>query len=309
MRYTHMKMRLTPYYLELVQDCCLKSFWRKRSLSAFLRRSGVAASFLGGWAADESKRDLLDRLFPKLLETDAGRAAILRIAQNLMEQRTFPDLANWENSTQMIKDAHDAVGRLRIYHAKQEEELQSERDRDRVREEFRQRQEAVRLSQATLQALSDRLNQLAFHVGEQQAGYDFQTWFYDFLDFCEIQNRRPYVHEGRQIDGALTLSGTTYLVELKFTKEQAAAADIDSLYSKVVHKADNTMGIMVSISGYSAVARREASSDRTPLLLLDHSHLFLALTGTMSMADVIERVRRHASQTGEAYLEVSAFHG
>ena len=34
---------------------------------------------------------------------------------------------------------------------------------------------------------------------------------------------------------------TTYLVELKFTTDQAVAPDIDTFYKKVTTKADNTM--------------------------------------------------------------------
>ncbi|WP_181448081.1 hypothetical protein [Dissulfurirhabdus thermomarina] len=94
---------------------------------------------------------------------------------------------------------------------------------------------------------------------------------------------------------------------MKFTTNQADAPDIDTFYKKVTSKADNTMGIMVSISGYSSVARKEASGDRTPLLLADHSHLYLVLSGVMGLADVIERIRRHASQTGEAYLAPTNF--
>lgn len=146
-------------------------------------------------------------------------------------------------------------------------------------------------------------------LGDQKAGYDFQDWFYDLLDFSEITNRKPYVHNGRQIDGSITLSGTTYLIELKFTAEQAGVTDIDSFFKKVTSKADNTMGIMVSISGYSSVAKQEASGERTPILLLDHNHLYLVLGGIMGFADVVDRVRRHASQTGEAYLPASDFSG
>lgn len=76
---------------------------------------------------------------------------------------------------------------------------------------------------------------------------------------------------------------------------------------KITSKADNTMGIMVSISGYSSVAKNEASGDRTPLLLLDHSHLYLVLGGIMGFADVVDRIRRHASQTSEAYLAADKF--
>jgi hypothetical protein len=99
------------------------------------------------------------------------------------------------------------------------------------------------------------------------------------------------------------------LVELKFTAEQASATDIDSFHKKVTTKADNTMGIMVSISGYSSVAHQEASGERTPLLLLDSGHIYLILGGIMGLGDVVERVRRHASQTGEAYLSASEFSG
>ena len=153
------------------------------------------------------------------------------------------------------------------------------------------------------------MDKLHTEVGTQKGGYDFQDWFYDLLDFCEIQNRRPYVSAGRQIDGSLTLDGTTYLIELKFTSGQADAPDIDSLRSKVDDKADNTMGIMVSISGYSSVAITQASGRKTSLLLFDAMHLYFFLSGTLSWRDIISRVRRHASQTGEAYLITSKFSG
>jgi hypothetical protein len=107
----------------------------------------------------------------------------------------------------------------------------------------------------------------------------------------------------------LTIDGTTYLVELKFTASQADATDIDSLLAKVNTKADNTMGIMVSMAGYSSVATREASFARSPLLLFDHAHLYMVLEGIEAFADVIRRVRRHSSQTGNAYLAVREFGG
>jgi len=226
-----------------------------------------------------------------------------------MEQRSFPDLQNWEDSSQKVKEAHDAVSKLRIYHQRQEEEIQSEEEKRKTQEEFRKRQEEITRSQQSLQKLSDRLSDLGQRLGEQQAGYDFQDWFFDLLDFSEIPNRRPYVHAGRQIDGSLTVLETTYLVELKFTLEQAGATDIDTFYKKAISKADNTMGVMVSISGYSSTAKEEASGERTPLLLLDHNHLYLVLCGIMQLSEVVNRVRRHASQTGEAYLEASKFAG
>ena len=103
-----------------------------------------------------------------------------------------------------------------------QKEVQSEEEKKKVQEEFRKKQEEILRSQQTLQKLNEKLDNLGKELGSQQAGYDFQDWFYELLDFSEITNRKPYVHAGRQIDGSLTIFGTTYLVELKFTTEQAS---------------------------------------------------------------------------------------
>ena len=146
-------------------------------------------------------------------------------------------------------------------------------------------------------------------VGTQEGGYDFQDWFYRLLEYCEITNRKPYIVDGRQVDGSLTHEGTTYLVELKFTKEQCDVTDIDSLKAKVNKMADNTMGVLVSMSGYSRNAKSDASGSKTTLIIMDASHLYLFLSGAMDFGEIVSRVRRHASQTGEAYLPTSKFDG
>ena len=64
---------------------------------------------------------------------------------------------------------------------------------------------------------------------------------------------------------------------------------------------------MISISGYSAVAMKEASCDRTPLLLLDYNHIYALLNGTHTFSDIVRRIRRHASQTGNAFLQLADF--
>ncbi|WP_423855711.1 restriction endonuclease [Acinetobacter guillouiae] len=158
------------------------------------------------------------------------------------------------------------------------------------------------------EALQDELLDISKDIGTQKAGYDFESWFYKLLDYAEIINRRPYKIDGRQIDGSLTLDGTTYLVELKFTKNQSSAEAIDSFKAKVDKMADNTMGIFVSMSGYSRQAIKEASGRKTTLILLESSHLFLFLQGITSFEDIIRRCRRHVSQTAEALLTVDKFH-
>jgi len=298
--------QLPPHYLELVADASLKSYWRRRALWTFLRRCGVKEAFLATWLKEESKRDLLYRLFPKLESSgDAGVRLINRMADSLIQQTSFPDLEGWEDSKQKREDAQRAVAALKGYRESQCKVAERERDNKAARQRAEQIQQELRRRAQDLEKLSQRLTELSKSLGTQDAGYDFQTWFYDLADYFEVVNRRPYVSNGRQIDGSITVDGTTYLVELKFTREQSDAPAIDSLHKKVTSKADNTMGIMVSISGYSSTATREASGPKTPLLLIDHNHIYALLGGSMTLEELVCRVRRHSSQTSEAYLPAS----
>lgn len=304
-----MAARITARFIELTYEAALKSYWRKAALRKFLRSSRISESHLATWAADESKREFLDRTFTSLQKNDVGKAVIFDMGKALSELSSFPDLRDWEDSAEKIAAATKAVAELKAYLRSQDEEIRSEREREEAKERARAERTRVQKSLTDKAKLQQRLDALHPSIGTQQGGYEFQDWFYDLLDYCEIQNRRPYVTGGRQIDGSLTLDGTTYLVELKFTAAQAGSTDIDSLRAKVEDKADNTMGIMVSISGFSSVAVGQASGRKTALLLLDAMHLYLFLSGTLSFADIVSRVRRHASQTGEAYLGASQFGG
>ncbi|MWV18260.1 hypothetical protein F3I16_19645 [Pseudomonas sp. L-22-4S-12] len=304
-----MTIKVTPHLVQLAYEAALKSFWRKESLRKFLRQAHVAEAHLATWSPDESKRNFLDRTFAALQRSDKGKAVIGKMAFFLAEQTTFPDLRNWEDSAEKIQDASKAVTELKTLIARQSEEIRSEREREAAKAKAREEREAVQRERASLAELMQRLNELAPQMGTAPGGYAFQDWFYDLLNFTEIEHRRPYSTGGRQIDGSLTVDGTTYLIELKFTANQVGSPDIDIFRSKVESKADNTMGLFVSMAGYSSVAVKEASGKKTTLLLLDASHIYLVLTGGMPCIDVVRRVRRHASQTGESLLPVASFGG
>lgn len=304
-----MAAKITPRLIDLTYEAALKSYWRKNALRKFLRASHVAESFLATWASEETKREFLDRLFITLQKSDKGKSVIFQMARNLSEQSTFPDLRNWEDTDQKIPAANKAVRELKAYLKLQNEEIRNEREIEAAKEKAKERKAEIQKSLTDKSKLQQQLDAMHIKIGTQEGGYAFQDWFYDLLDYFEINNRRPYNADGRQIDGSLTYDGTTYLVELKFTNTQSCVTDIDSLRSKVEDKADNTMGIIVSISGYTSVAVKNASGRRGLLLLFDSQHIYMSLSGGLCFGEIISRVRRHASQTGEAYLEVAKFSG
>lgn len=305
--------KLATNLIQLTQDACLKAFWRKKALWTFLKQHHITDNMLATWHADESKRDFLYRLFGEhLLQTadNKGHQVILAMARSLADMTHFPDLEGWEDSREKLDAAREAVARLKKEVGKLNAQVRDAKAVEKVKQTAREQREKAIASQQTLTTLADQLNELAKALGTQQGGYDFEKWFYALANYFELPARPPYWADKRQIDGSLTLDGTTFLIETKFTKEQIGAPDIDTFMTKTRRKADNTMGIVLSMSGFSSTAIDEASCDGTPILLMDSAHIYgLILTGMMSFPDIIRRIKRHASQTGKAYLDVKDFSG
>lgn len=307
-----MRHKLAPHFIELTQDACLKAFWHRKALRMFLKQNHITDATLATWHQDELKRDFLYRLFEDLVRIDEnqGHAIILEMARSLADMKYFPDLEKWEDSKEKIPVAHKAVARLKSEFNKLNQQVRNDKEVTQRRKEAQEKRQQTISARQTIEKLTEQLNNLVSKQGTQEGGYVFEQWFYELAIFFELPAKPPYKTDGRQIDGSLTLDGTTFLIETKFTKNPSGAPDIDVFMSKIIRKADNTMGILVSMSGFTSVAIEEASRDRTPMLLMDHSHLYnLILSGTMLLPDVIRRIKRHASQTGEAFLAVSDFSG
>jgi hypothetical protein len=307
-----MQKKLAPHLIELTQDACVKAFWKRQALRSFLKQHHIAEAKLAAWHADETKRNFLEGLFYDLLslKDNRGHALILKMAHSLADMNHFPDLEGWEDSSTKISAAKEAISRLRSEVSKLDQRVQDQIDTERRRKEAALERQKTITARQTLEALESRLNELARLQGTQNGGYAFERWFYELAVYFDVEARMPYNADGRQIDGALTLDGTTFLIETKFTKSSTESPDIDIFMSKVTSKADNTMGIFISMAGFNEGAIRTASRDRTPLLLMDYSHIYSKiLPGIMTLPDVIRRIKRHASQTGEAYLPVINFSG
>jgi len=305
-----MNKRLAPHFIELTQNACLKAFWRKKALRLFLQQHHIMESFLATWSSEESKRDFLFRLFDKLVNqtNSKGHSVILIIAHSLVDMKHFPDLENYEDSSQKIKAAKEAIIRLTVVIDSIDGKIQDEKEIRKRKADARERREKDIASRVTLDKLEQALNGLVKVQGTQKGGYEYEKWFYDLALYFEIDSRPPYNAGGRQIDGAITIEGTTFLIETKFKKVKIGSPDIDVFMSKVESKSDNTMGIFISMSGFSDGAIMTASRIRTPILLMDYSHIYnLILQGTMTLPELVKRIKRHASQTGKAYLMVDKF--
>jgi len=303
--------QVSPVLVEYIKDACTKVFWTHDALRLFLRQNGIAESFLSSWHKPETKRKFIIRLFDNLIQQkdNKGHAVVLKIGQVLSGMEYFPDLENYEDSPTKITAAQEAVRRVKEQIDKINKNIDAE-DRGEINQRrLEERLKEIESKQQPFETLKSRLDELTPKIGTQTGGYEFEKWFYDLTVFNEIQAKRPYKDSNsRQIDGAITIDGTTFLIETKFENHQASVTDIDSFSAKVCNKADNTMGIMIAMSGFTEGAINEASKPGSKILLMDGGHIYnFILSQTMTLQDVVRRIKRHASQMGRAYLPASDF--
>lgn len=303
--------RLAPEFIVLTQDACLKAFWTKKALRTFLRMHHINETFLGRLTEDETKRNFLALLFYRLADPKSNyNDIIFNIASSLSNMTHFPDLEGHDDSQKKIAAAREAIKRLKNEVNKIVLNVEENKRKIILRQEMEKKKQEYINAKNSMNKLSDELNELTKLLGTQAGGYAFEERFYNLAIFFDIDSRPSYRANGRQIDGAITIDGTTFLVETKFTQNKIGSQDIDIFMAKVSTKADNTMGIFISMSGYYDEAIKAASMNKTPLLLFDYSHIYnLILSNLVTLGDLIRRVKRHASQTGEPFLPVSKFSG
>jgi hypothetical protein len=146
--------------------------------------------------------------------------------------------------------------------------------------------------------------QLLTESNAQQRGYRLETILRKLFELFDLDPRASFRIVGEQIDGAFTFDNTDYLFEGKWQQELVGAADLDVLAGKLSRKLDNTLGLFLSINGFSEDGVKAHSSGRRVMILMDGSDLMAVLEGRIDLIQLLLRKRREASQTGNIYLRI-----
>ena len=138
----------------------------------------------------------------------------------------------------------------------------------------------------------------------QLRGYEFETFLNDLFFFFDLAPRGAFKIKGEQIDGAFTHDGTDYLLEAKWRNDPSANADLYAFAGKIGEKLKNTLGVFISMSGFSKEALETNSHINKAMILIDGQDIMAILENRISLPDMIRIKRRHAAETGEIMYRV-----
>jgi hypothetical protein len=289
--YSVLMSRLDPATIELLIETLANAFWYKRGLLDFFRRHGVASVDLAEAESQGAKYKIVRWLVGRYECSDRGHELLRGFADGICAKATFTDLTPeqqlvTQNRQELLRQLLSGRGGKRSIPGC--DPLVALRPSDL-------------LAAQTMRSFADlrrELESLVQQIGTAPAGVAFEQWLIRLAIASGLDARGRYIANGREFDGSICVDSDVYLLEAKFRLDKADAPDISNLRDKVAGHADGALGVFIAMSGFTSNAVATASRAGTPLILLHGQHLFTALSGTVTLADLVRRTRRHSLETG-----------
>jgi hypothetical protein len=288
-----------------LREALTNLYWYKGDLRSFLTSTLSNPALLSRLNWGDYKRNVVGDLIAFLeSRQDEYQADLIRLMTEVARVDDFSHLERLEGGKQKAATARAAVRALRrLTEAHESFFNEQKRMEERRRKAYEQmlRTTAVR---ARLDELQKEYFNLLGSAEPQQRGYRLEKIIRALFELFDLDPRASFKIVGEQIDGAFTFEATDYLFEAKWQQEPVGAAELDVLAGKLARKLDNTLGLFLSINGFSEDGVKAHSSGRRLMILVDGSDLMAILEGRIDLIQLLLRKRREAAQTGNIYLRI-----
>lgn len=297
----------SPAVIDALAECLRTVYWFKNELKSFLLRVGVDPRTVSALPWDGYKRHAIRALLDRLsTEPASGKPILDKLLDGIVEQdERFPHLAGLDDGERRVSDARRAVHHLKdLLGTVSVAERASQARLERRTEAERAAIEAS-ARRADLGRLNDRFLALCVSEDSQRRGYDLQDLLRDLFALHDLDPRGSFARPGEQTDGSITLDGTVLLIEARWTRTLTDPREVREFRTKVHDKLDNTLGLMISMSGFTDEAISSAAGGgRMVVVLMDGQDLASVFAGLTDLVDLLHRKLRHAAETGNAMYRI-----
>ena len=233
-----------------------------------------------------SKRQIAPLILDAIEGRSACQGAIHRIIEIAANWSSF-HLAHEEfQARATVQKARELMGTIELMEAREAKQRELARKEELARME-RERAEILRKQSELLLMMFD---ELAASTDEQRRGYLLQELLNRVFDLHEIPVVGSFTRNegGEQIDGAFKLEGWHYIVECRWRKKLSDIRELDGLSGQVTRSGKQTMGLFLSINGWSDnVCPLLKQNPSKAILLMDGYDLRTALAGQVDLRELL----------------------
>lgn len=297
--------KISPAAMMALRKALTDIYWYKDDLRKFLTSALGGPGLLSGLNWDDYKRNVAGELVDRLERSTADQGRLLQLIAAVGGVEDFAHLERLEGgkakaaaarvSVLALRKLSDGHAALTVERRKVEERREAAAERQRRASAVQQQLEDLRRDYVALVGCGE----------PQKRGYLLEAHIRRLFEVFDLDPRASFKLEGEQIDGAFTFEAFDYLLECKWQQAPVDCGDLDVLAGKLSRKLENTLGVFLSIGGFSGAGVKAHSSGRRMMFLMDGADLMAVLEDRIELPQLLRRKRREASQTGNIYLRAA----
>ena len=211
----------------------------------------------------------------------------------------FSHLWKEDDGRRLKREAEVNVERLRQLVEKHTARIKKEEHDRKVKAQAAAQRHSLASKNSALMKLKQRFYDLHATSNAQQRGRKFEPFLFDLFNLFDLFPCGSFSIVGEQIDGAFVMDGNHFLLEAKWEQAPIGARELRYFKEQVESRLDNTLGLFVSMSGFTEDGIAAFQRTRPNIILMDGEDLSAVLEGFMDLHELLSRKQRHAAQTGE----------
>jgi hypothetical protein len=242
-------------------------------------------------------------ILDELARLGTDRQVVRKIIDLAANWNSFHLANNEYDARAVVQKARELVGVLT--EADEREKAEHERVAgERTARQRREREKTLRDQSALLLAQFDE----ASAGGEpQHRGYLLQDLLNRVFDLHGLPASRSFQRNAgaEQIDGAFEMDGWHYIVECRWRVKLADIRELDGLYGQVSRSGRQTMGLFLSVNGWSAnvVPLIKQNTDKC-IILMEGFDLRTVLAQPFDLRTLLKAKVRALNLDAEPYLSI-----
>jgi hypothetical protein len=291
--------------INALKEALSSIYWYKRDLRSFLLSVVSDNDLLSRINWDDFKINICGNLVNYMqLHEEAYQNVLLNLISEIVKINNFSHLERLDGGKEKAEKAKNAVNALReISKTFLDQQQRQEQAEQKRLEEYEKRSRDIDLKKR-IGDIKNEYYTLIKSDDPQSRGFELEKIIRVLFEIFDLDPKASFRIIGEQIDGAFTFDGTDYLFEAKWTKALISIEDLDAFAGKLSRKLENTLGLFLSINGFSDDAIKAHTTGRKLMILMDGSDLMAVLECRIDLKELLYRKKRFASQTGNIYLRI-----
>jgi hypothetical protein len=297
--------RLSPAAFIALKEALCSVYWYKSDLRSFLTNCTGNSSFVGSLNWDNYKRQIVTDFIDELTQDQETHIGVLtKLCYEVTSITTYTHLEQLDGGVQKARRAKEAVDQLRQLVEPHRDQVKEEALSEKRRIESSRKLKRNGAVREKLKELNSQFMTIATGSSPQTRGFDLERLMYDLFELFDLDPKASFKNTGEQIDGAFSLENTDYLFEAKWQTVLVGVQELDGFAAKVRRKLDNTLGLFLSMNGFSPDGIKAHSVGRPNVILMDGADLMAVLEERIDFVTLLVRKKKHAAQTGNIFLHV-----